>query len=132
PAGTIELRGRALVAQRTALFERIAPYKRSGNLQRGRGAAQQRIRLAAKARVHLGVQGVHVLEVPEDAADPDAGALRDLLRGGPPHILADELEERLDHTLAAALRTPGAAVGRARPVGRRRSATGARHAPIMA
>jgi AcrR family transcriptional regulator len=34
--GDLAARGRALVAQRVALFERIAPYKRSGNLKRWR------------------------------------------------------------------------------------------------
>jgi AcrR family transcriptional regulator len=33
-AGPVEQRGRALAAQRAALFERIAPYKRAGNLSR--------------------------------------------------------------------------------------------------
>ena len=34
PDGSLERRGRALAAQRAALFERIAPYKRAGNLAR--------------------------------------------------------------------------------------------------
>jgi AcrR family transcriptional regulator len=34
PAGSLPRRGRALAAQRAALFERIAPYKRAGNLAR--------------------------------------------------------------------------------------------------
>ncbi len=36
PQGTIEERARALVRQRVVFFERIAPYKRSGNLKRWR------------------------------------------------------------------------------------------------
>jgi len=35
-AGALAARARALVRQRTALFERVAPYKRSANLQRWR------------------------------------------------------------------------------------------------
>lgn len=40
--GTIDARIDALVRQRTAFFERIAPYKRSGNLQRWRSEFLQR------------------------------------------------------------------------------------------
>jgi len=36
PHGTLGERARALVQQRVAFFERIAPYKRSGNLKRWR------------------------------------------------------------------------------------------------
>jgi AcrR family transcriptional regulator len=36
PASGLEERARGLVARRAALFERIAPYKRSGDLQRWR------------------------------------------------------------------------------------------------
>ncbi len=36
PRGSREERARGLVAQRVRFFEQIAPYKRSGNLQRGR------------------------------------------------------------------------------------------------
>lgn len=36
PQGRIEERARALIRQRVALFERIAPFKRSGNLKRWR------------------------------------------------------------------------------------------------
>jgi len=38
PAGSLEERARGLVARRAALFERIAPYKRSGDVQRWRSA----------------------------------------------------------------------------------------------
>ncbi|HVN85266.1 MAG TPA: TetR/AcrR family transcriptional regulator [Candidatus Binatia bacterium] len=38
PAGTLAQRARALVQQRVAFFERIAPYKRSGNLKRWRSS----------------------------------------------------------------------------------------------
>jgi AcrR family transcriptional regulator len=36
PTGTITQRARALVRQRVAFFERIAPYKRAGNAKRAR------------------------------------------------------------------------------------------------
>jgi len=36
PTGSLQDRARELVARRTTFFERIAPYKRSGNLKRGR------------------------------------------------------------------------------------------------
>lgn len=41
PAGDVEARARELVKRRVALFERIAPYKRAGNLQRWRSAFLQ-------------------------------------------------------------------------------------------
>jgi AcrR family transcriptional regulator len=41
PAGSLERRARALAGQRAALFERIAPYKRAGNLQRATSAYLQ-------------------------------------------------------------------------------------------
>lgn len=40
--GRLEERARALVARRIRLFERIAPYKRSGNLQRWRSRVVER------------------------------------------------------------------------------------------
>ncbi len=39
--GTIEERAKALIRQRATLFERVAPYKRSANLQRWRSAFLQ-------------------------------------------------------------------------------------------
>jgi AcrR family transcriptional regulator len=41
-AGSLDERVTALVRQRTAFFERIAPYKRAGNLQRWRSEFLQR------------------------------------------------------------------------------------------
>jgi AcrR family transcriptional regulator len=38
PAGSLAARGRALVARRVHLYERIAPYKRAANVQRSRSA----------------------------------------------------------------------------------------------
>jgi len=38
PAGSVAQRARGMVRQRALLFERIAPYKRSANLQRWRSA----------------------------------------------------------------------------------------------
>jgi AcrR family transcriptional regulator len=38
PSGTVAERARTLVRQRCAFFERIGPYKRSGNLKRPRSA----------------------------------------------------------------------------------------------
>jgi AcrR family transcriptional regulator len=38
PAGSLAARGRALVARRVRLYERIAPYKRAANVQRSRSA----------------------------------------------------------------------------------------------
>lgn len=38
PTGTVAARARALVAARVAFFERIAPYKRAGDVQRWRSA----------------------------------------------------------------------------------------------
>jgi AcrR family transcriptional regulator len=40
-AGTLDQRAHALVLQRAALYERVAPYKRSANLQRWRSAFLQ-------------------------------------------------------------------------------------------
>jgi AcrR family transcriptional regulator len=42
PSGSLEERTRALVQRRSAFFERLAPYKRSGNLQRRRSAFIER------------------------------------------------------------------------------------------
>jgi AcrR family transcriptional regulator len=71
PAGTIELRGRALVAQRTALFERIAPYKRPGNLQRGSSRYLQTTHqgLVRELRVDLRRWLPELAEAPQGIAD---------------------------------------------------------------
>ena len=50
--GSVEERVRALVRQRTRLFERIGPYKRAGNLQRWRSAFLQGRHLHLQRRLH--------------------------------------------------------------------------------
>jgi len=54
-AGSLEARARGLVGHRVLFFERIAPYKRSGNLQRWRSAfvARQHAALVRVLRADL-------------------------------------------------------------------------------
>lgn len=52
PTRPLVARIEALVRQRAAFFERIAPYKRSGNLQRWRSPFLQRRHLALQRMLH--------------------------------------------------------------------------------
>ncbi|MCG8591051.1 MAG: TetR/AcrR family transcriptional regulator [Proteobacteria bacterium] len=65
PPGSVEERARALVAQRATLFERLAPYKRSGDLQRWRSPFLQsnHARMVRRMRARL----LKVLPELEDA-----------------------------------------------------------------
>jgi AcrR family transcriptional regulator len=71
PAGNLEKRARALVAHRAALFERIAPYKRSGNLQRPRSRFVQRMHqtLVNELRAGLRVWLPELSDAPADLRD---------------------------------------------------------------
>jgi AcrR family transcriptional regulator len=53
--GSLEERVRRVVRDRAALFERIAPFKRSGNLQRHRSAflQERHVKMARSLRAHL-------------------------------------------------------------------------------
>ncbi len=60
---------------------------------------------------HLAIETVHILEMPEHRAQPDPGALGDLL-GARRHVsLGHQLEHRGDNSLLAVLRALDAAVG---------------------
>ena len=65
-AGSLAERVRALVRQRVLLFERIAPYKRSANLQRWRSAFLQRRHL----RLHRALREDLLAWLPELAKAP--------------------------------------------------------------
>jgi AcrR family transcriptional regulator len=73
PEGGLEKRARALVAHRAALFERIAPYKRAGNLQRPRSRYLQRMHQHLVSELRAGLRAW----LPEIDAAPEA--LRDAL-----------------------------------------------------
>jgi AcrR family transcriptional regulator len=104
--GSLDERVRALVRQRTCLFERIAPYKRSGNLQRWRSRFLQDRHLHMQRRLRADLQEwlpelegapVDLVEALELATSFESW---DRLRG----------DRRLNHQLATAVmeRTVGA------------------------
>ena len=57
-----------------------------------------------------GVQGLHVVEDPEDRAQRHPGALGDQLRGGLDHALGQQVEQGVDRQVTAALASGVAAV----------------------
>ena len=62
--------------------------------------------MADPAELAGGRRGVERLDVVEDAEDRTqrhAGALRHLLRGGPQHAFAEEVEEGVDREVSAAV-----------------------------
>ena len=61
PKGDVEARLRALVRQRAEIFERIAPFKRSGDLQRWRSSVLQR----AHADMVRRLRGALLRDLPE-------------------------------------------------------------------
>ena len=71
PAGNLEKRARALVAHRALIFERIAPYKRSGNLQRPRSRYLQRMHQNLVAELRAGLRSwlPELAEAPSDLRD---------------------------------------------------------------
>ncbi len=71
PAGNLEKRARALVAHRAVLFERIAPYKRAGNLRRPRSRYLQRMHqmLVNELRAGLRLWLPELADAPADLRD---------------------------------------------------------------
>jgi len=71
PAGNLEKRAHALVAHRAMLFKRIAPYKRSGNLQRPRSRFVQRTHqsMVNELRAGLRVWLPELADAPADLRD---------------------------------------------------------------
>jgi AcrR family transcriptional regulator len=75
PVGTLEARARDLVRRRAEVFERLAPYKRAGDLQRRRSGFLQR-----KHRELVGKLRDDLLRwLPELAADGDLLEALDLV-----------------------------------------------------
>ena len=70
-AGTRAARARALVRQRAAFFERIAPYKRSGNLKRPRSPflRERHALLVRGLRADLKRRLPEVLRAPQEVVD---------------------------------------------------------------
>jgi len=79
---------------------------------RGRPRDDQRRQFLTQPRVDFRKKRVHVLEMPEHAADGDTRALGHLLRRRTRAALADQLEQRGHHRLAAPHRALGASVDR--------------------
>ena len=75
----------------------------------GRGA-QAGLDVNAHTGVHLVVEGLHVLEVPEHGAVADGGVLGDLVGGGIEVAGADQVQDGGDDPLAGAGGALGAAV----------------------
>jgi AcrR family transcriptional regulator len=71
PAGGVEKRARALIENRVALFERIAPYKRAGNLQRPRSRYLQGMHQTLVRELRAGLQRwiPELSGAPHDAVD---------------------------------------------------------------
>jgi hypothetical protein len=77
--------------------------------------AQTGLDVNANAGVHLVIEGLHVLEVPEHGAVADGGVLRNLLGGGIEVAGADQVQDGGDDPLAGAGGALGAAVDRVGP-----------------
>ena len=71
PAGSLRDRARALVARRAAFFERIAPYKRAGNLKRSRSRflRERHARLVRALRADLERWLPEIARAPAAVAD---------------------------------------------------------------